>query len=347
MPPVAFVVPGRLDTRTGGYIYDRCVVDGLQDRGWPVTVVEIDDDFPFPSDGSRARAAAALGALPDQAVVLVDGLAYGALPELVRAHAGRLRFVPIVHLPLAEDVDLDGHTATRLRAGEIAAAGVACAVIATGSSTARTMRDYGVEAARIVVAPPGTDAAPLSRGSGGDGLELLCVATVNPGKGHATLVRALRETPDFRWHLTCAGSLTRHAPTVTALRQQIADAGLDDRITLAGDLPPDDLARCYHRADLFVLATRKETFGMAVAEAVARGLPVVSTATGAIPELVGAGGIIVPVGDERAFVEAVHRMLSDEPFRRRCADAARASRKRLHGWSETLDKIEAVLNGLT
>jgi len=346
-PPITLVVPGRLDTRTGGYLYDRRVIEGLRARGWQVAVRELEEGYPFPSTEALRAAADALAAIPDDSIVLVDGLAFGAMPDVVASHATRVRFVPIVHLPLAEDPGLDADTARLLRAGETRALQAADAIIATGPSTRATLIDYGIAPRQIVVAEPGTDEAPLARGSDGDRLELLCVATINPGKGHATLVRALASAPHRKWHLTCAGSLTRHPAAVVDLRRQIADAGLSEQITLAGELDSVALERAYDRADLFVLPTLKETFGMAIAEAIARGLPVISTRTGAIPDIVGDAGLLVRPGDERAFTDALHRVLGDDGGRRRLAAGAKAARQRLRPWDLTLDKIESALHGLT
>ena len=343
----ALVVPGTLSSLTGGYIYDRHVAEGLRDRGWEVRVVELSDTFPHPTPAALAHARTEIAALPSGMVALVDGLAYGAMPEVIGVHAERLRFVPIVHLPLALDFGLDAKVATRLEAEERLALRSARLVIVTGSSTRDTVLQYGVRRSSVLLAEPGTDPAPVARGSNGDRLDLLCVATLTPGKGHATLMRALAAVPHRQWHLTCVGSLTRHPQTLADIRRILGEHDLLDHVSLAGELHDNELAHCFEIADLFVLPTLRETYGMAVAEALAHGLPVVSTTTGAIPKLVGRdAGLLVAPDDEAAFSDALTRVLTDAALRDRLAAGARHVREHLRPWRGTIDKIASALDGL-
>jgi glycosyltransferase involved in cell wall biosynthesis len=152
---------------------------------------------------------------------------------------------------------------------------------------------------------------------------------------------------DRNWHLTCAGSLLRHPSTVERLRDRLRADGLTDRVSLVGELSATALAACYDRADLFVLATWRETYGMAVAEALAHGLPVVSTSTGAIPDLVdgraGRAGLLVPPGDVRALAGALTRVLDDATLRACLADGARRVRDRLPAWDEAARRMAAAI----
>jgi glycosyltransferase involved in cell wall biosynthesis len=285
--------------------------------------------------------------LPDDATVVIDGLALGAMPEQIEREACRLRIVALVHLPLGCEVGLDAAAAAHLRAGERRAVVASRLVIVTGRSTAAVVEGHGIARSRIVMIEPGTERAPLARGSRDprDGpLQLLCVATLNRGKGHAILFRALASITDRRWRLTCAGSLTRDLATVQGLLDQRRSDGLDDRIVLTGDLGAPDLDALYDRADLFVLPTLHETYGMAVAEALARGVPVVSTRTGAIPDLVGDdAGILVPPGDEKAFTDALRAVITDPDLRTRLAAGARRRRDRLPSWEDAARQMSAVL----
>src|SRR4051812_38810123 len=182
------LVPGHLESRTGGYEYDRRMIVGLRDHGWSVQVRELQGTFPYPTAASLDGAASVLAAIPDGAVVMIDGLALGAMPDEVRREASRLRIVALVHLPLADEVGLDRETAARLEANERRALASAALVIVTGKTTRAALMQYGVSGARIAVVEPGTDAAPLALGSrqtstAGD-LHLLCVAAITAGKGH-------------------------------------------------------------------------------------------------------------------------------------------------------------------
>jgi glycosyltransferase involved in cell wall biosynthesis len=347
MKSIAFVVPGRLCERTGGYLYDRRVVDGLRQRGWAVDVLELDASFPYPTPAAMEHAGRALAAVRNGSIAIIDSLALGAMSELVVQQASRLRIVALVHLPLAATSDLDPATAARFDEGEHRALRAAALVIVTGKATLPRIARHELDPSRVIVAEPGTDRAPLARGSNGHPLELLSVATLNPEKGHERLLQALSEVRNVEWRLTCAGSLTRHPATTDRVRNALARLGLEDRVSLGGDLDGPALEACYDRADLFVLATRQETYGMAVAEAVAHGLPVVATMTGAIPELLGDGaGLLVPVGDTPALVEALSRVLTDGGLRARLAEGARRMRDRLPTWDDTSDRISAALHSL-
>jgi glycosyltransferase involved in cell wall biosynthesis len=344
---VTLIVPGRLETRTGGSIYDRQIAIGLRTLGWMVDVRELEGNFPDPTAEDLAAAARVLAAIPDRSIVLIDGLAFGAMPSVVEREASRLRIVALVHLPLAADVGIDAATAARLQASERRALAAAALVVATGSTTIAALQGYGVERERIVLVEPGTTRAPLARGSAAGPLQLLSVATLNPGKGHEMLFRALASIPQRDWRLTCVGSLDRHPATTARVREALRADGLADRVSLAGELDEAELADCYDRADLFVLATLYETYGMAVAEAIARGLPVVSTTTGAIPKLVdpdGEGaGLLVSPGDAAALAAALSRVLGDARLRGRLAEGARRVRDRLPTWDETASRMAAAL----
>jgi glycosyltransferase involved in cell wall biosynthesis len=363
------VVPGDLETRTGGYGYDRRIIAGLRELGWRVDVQQLDDSFPRPTAAAREYAAHVFARIPDGSTVLVDGLALGALPVEVEHEAERLNIVALVHHPLAAETGIDPALASALEASERRALAACRSVVVTSGATAGRLPGYGVTADRISVVEPGTDPAPLARGSGLNSqrstlstpsalgpapfeIALLCVATLTPRKGHELLFRALASIPQRNWRLTCAGSIERDPATVARLRAQLDAEGLQDRVQFAGDLDAKALDALYADADVFVLPTLYEGYGMAVAEAIARGLPVVSTATGAIDDLVTGGfgrpadwtaGIVVPPGDEGAFAQALARVLGDADLRAALAHGARIARGRLPRWKDSCEKMAAVL----
>jgi glycosyltransferase involved in cell wall biosynthesis len=359
MEPVVLVVPGRLDARTGGTIYDRRIVEGLRRRGWRTNVLELDVSFPFPTSPALAQADAGLAAIPAGSVVVVDSLAFGAMPDLITREAERVTIVALLHQPLAAASGLASASAARFEEAECRALAAVALVIVTGSATIDMIASCGVTFERIVVVEPGTDAAPLARGSsarrttdapkseGSGTLQLLSVATVQPGKGHDVLLEALAAVPCRSWRLTCAGSLTRHPATANRLRDMVESLGMQDHVSFVGDLDRAALAVCYDAADIFVLATEQETYCMAVAEALACGLPVVATMTGAIPDLVGeSGGLLVPVGDKPALIDALSRVLSDAPLRSRLAEGACRVRRRLPTWEDASERMSGALRAL-
>ncbi len=239
-----------------------------------------------------------LSTIDDDAIVLADGLAFGAMPEEAEKEAARLRIVALVHHPLAAETGISAPAAAALEASERRALATARRVVVTSRGTAAALGRYGVGEDRIDVVEPGTDPAPLAPGSGGGVLHLLCVAALAPRKGHELLFQALASIPQRRWQLTCVGSLERHPGMAETLRTLARTLNLDAQIAFAGEATAVTLPAFYATADVFVLPTLYEGYGMAVAEALARGLPVVSTKTGAIAELVGGtAGIVVSPGD--------------------------------------------------
>jgi glycosyltransferase involved in cell wall biosynthesis len=254
--------------------------------------------------------------------------------------------VALVHHPLADETGLSAADRERLAASERRALTAARHVIVTSQATAAGLSRYGVAAGSITVVEPGTDAAPQARGSGGPDVELLCVASLVPRKGHDVLLRALAPLADEAWHLTCVGGLDHDPGWTATIRAQVHTLGLDDRVSLIGALGRSELDRRYDRADVFVLPTWYEGYGMAVAEALARGLPVVSTATGAIGDLVGdAAGRLVPAGDAAALSAALAPLLRDAALRARLGAGAREAWGRMPSWIDAAVRTERVLEG--
>lgn len=344
MRSLDLVLPGDLETPTGGYEYDRRIAHGLHARGWTVRVHSLDSSFPAPTPAALAHARNAFARIPDGRMVLVDGLALGALPDIAEREAGRLQLVALVHHPLAAETGLAPARAEALRRSEARALMAVQSVITTSAATARALLEYGVPRERIAAVEPGTDRAPLARGSGGPAVELLCVAAIVPRKGHAVLAEALSHLATRRWRLTCVGSLARSPETVARLRHRFAELRLADRVRLAGVLDRAALDSCYARADAFVLATFHEGYGMALAEALARGLPIVSTRVGAVPDTVpDDAGLIVPPGNVAALRDALARVIDDAALRARLAAGARRARERLPTWEEACARFEEAL----
>ncbi|MBS0427643.1 MAG: glycosyltransferase family 4 protein [Proteobacteria bacterium] len=341
-----FLVPGDWNSLTGGYIYDRQIVTGLRARGWRVTVASPGDGFPWPDAAALQHAREVVDALPDGALVVADGLAFGVLPEMARAQARRLRWVALVHHPLALESGLTAAQQTQLRASEREALAQARRVVVTSPSTARALSDYGVSPEHVDVVMPGTARMPVSTGggAGADALALLCVATVTSRKGHAVLVDALAALRDRAWHLHCVGSLTRDPAAVAAAQAAADRQGLHGRITWHGEFDAARLAACYAEADLFVLPSFHEGYGMALAEALACGLPVISCAAGAIVDTVPAdAGVLVPPGDAAALGAALARAIDMPGWRAQLAAGARRAARTLPCWSDATERFEAAL----
>jgi glycosyltransferase involved in cell wall biosynthesis len=329
---VHFIVPVGIHDRarpSGGNAYDRRVVRGLATAGWTVHVHET---------GPDGALAAVLGRIPDGALVLLDGLIASPAPEILVPQAARKRLVVLVHMPFADD-----------REGAVLSA--AASVITTSAWTRHVLHEtYSLPGNRVHVAAPGVDRAELAPGTANAGA-LLSVANVIPGKGHDLLLEALAPLTSLRWQCRCVGSLERDPDFVERLRLRALDVGLDGRVAFSGVQPEAELARSYASADLFVLPTRSESYGMVVSEALARGLPVVAADVGGVPEALGHGsdgtrpGLLVPPHDPVALREAIRSWLEDPGLRGRLRAAARERRAALTNWSTTTSAVADALAG--
>ena len=310
MPSLHFVVPGDPETRTGGYIYNRRIAAELEALGWRTAVIGLDGRFPEADVPAIQAAHGCLSSFRDGAVVVMDGLALGAVPQVIEDHAGRLNLIGLVHLPLCDETGLDENTQRLYLARELAALRAVRRLIVTSGFMVRRLAELGVAADGIRVAKPGTDPAPLAKGSGGPGVHMVCVASVTPRKGHDVLLRALDRLADIEWTMECVGKFEREdawAREVFALVEQL---GMGDRVTFTGVKSGDALSAAYDAADLFVLASHYESFGMVFTEALARGLPIVATTGGAIPETItGDACMLAPPGDAAALGDALTQLL--------------------------------------
>jgi glycosyltransferase involved in cell wall biosynthesis len=220
-------------------------------------------------------------------------------------------------------------------------------VVATSQATARVLEaDYGVARERISVVEPGTDRGTAVRKIGETGtVALLAVGAVVPRKGYDLLIAALAQLKHLPWRLTIAGDRTRDAQTTREVEAAIACFGVADRIEMPGSVSDEQLSALYAGADLFVLPSRFEGYGMAYAEALAHGLPVVATNTGAIPDTVPAdAGVLVPPDNVQALTAALARLIEQPAERARLATAARAAR--FTSWREQAAKFAQMLERL-
>ncbi|MEU8121459.1 glycosyltransferase family 4 protein [Spirillospora sp. NPDC049024] len=347
---VCAVLPGDVDdvsVPSGGNRYDRRLCEELAASGRPVRELAVHGAWPRPGEEARAELGRALAGLPDGSVVLMDGLVACGVPEVVVPEAGRLRLAVLVHLPLADEPGQ-----ADLNAGERKVLEAAGAVIAT-SPWARDhlVAHHGLEPSRVHAVAPGTDPAPLASGTDG-AARLLCVASVTPRKGHDVLVEALATVAHLSWHCECVGPLGRDAGHVARLRRAIAGHRLDGRVELSGPLTGKRLEDAYAGADLLVLASRAETYGMVVTEALARGIPVIATSVDGVPDTLGwdpsgaVPGMLVPPDDPAALGAALRRWLVEPELRERLRASARLRRGTLPGWDDTARRMAAVLSRL-
>lgn len=344
---MTFVVPDDGGVVSGGHAYNRRVLRAWHAAGLPTDVVTVPGSWPTPGPGDRAALARALRGRPR---VLLDGLVGCACPEQVEAaRAAGARVHLLVHLPLPAETGLSATRLQALAAAERRAIRAATGVVATSHTAAADLRNrYGRP--DIGVAVPGVDAAPAAAGS--DPPRLLTVAALTPRKNHAGLVDALARLTDRAWTAALVGPGS--PADERRVREAVVAAGLAGRVEVTGPLAGEALEAQWHAADLLVLPSLAETYGLVVTEALARGLPaVVAAGTGAVEALTGVtgaqppgpvAGAAVDPRDRDAFAETLRRWLDDERLRRDWRRAAELRRATLRPWSQTADDLRRHLS---
>ncbi|MEN8651925.1 glycosyltransferase family 4 protein [Streptomyces sp. 21So2-11] len=353
--PVHFVMPGGVDDAaapSGGNLYDLRLCRELTEAGWQVHGHSVPGDWPQPGPVDRARLAELVASLPNDSVVLLDGLVACAVPELIVPAVERLRVAVVVHLPLADETGLSAHEAAQLDARERETLRAVPAVVATSTWTARQIAaHHGLVAARVHVAAPGTDPADPAHGT--DGVSrLLCVASVTPRKGHDRLVQALGSVADLPWECFFVGAVDESSAYVAGLRAEVEKSGLSGRVHFTGARTGPEFQAAFAAADLMVLTSYAETYGMALTEALARAIPVLAVDVGGVREAVGHApdghvpGMLLPTGDPAEIASAMRRWFDDSPLRRRLKEAALARRETLDPWGTTARHLTAALESM-
>jgi glycosyltransferase involved in cell wall biosynthesis len=341
--PDGFDDPGR---PTGGNVYDRRVCAGLAEAGWDVLVTTVAAAWPVPGPGARADLARIVSAIPDGETVLIDGLIASPAAAQLLPHTGRIRMTVLLHMPLATVPD-PHHDASAQRSERVVLRAAAGVLVTSEWTRRQVLTRYAIPAHRMHVARPGVDrvAAPARPVRG----RLICVGVLARHKGQDLLVEALADLAERDWHCVLAGPLDRDPAFVEQLQARITRLGYGHRIRLSGVLTGAALSHAYTTADLLVAPSRSETYGMAVSEALAHGLPVIATAVGGLPEALGSTadgarpGQLVPPGEPAALAAALADWLGDEHHRQRLRAAARQRRSALRGWEQTTQEIANAL----
>ncbi|MDO8270532.1 MAG: glycosyltransferase family 4 protein [Gammaproteobacteria bacterium] len=342
-PDLTFAIPGDLQTLTGGYGYDRRLIAGLQALGLSVAHMLLSGTFPVPDAAALADAESRFATLPDGAIVIADGLAFGVMEEIAERHGARLQIIALCHHPLALEAGLSAEQAQCLKLSEQRALQAARAVLVTSSPTANLLtRQFSISESKITVALPGTDRQHFAACAGNPPV-LLTVATLTPRKAHDVLIEALAQISDLPWSARFVGGMEFDPAWAAALRAKVQAWGLQQRIHFLGGLAA--LEHEYDDADLFVLPSLFEGYGMAFAEALAHGLPIVAARAGAVPDVVPeSAGILVPPGDAMALAEALRELLSDPARRAALQRGAQEAAGKLPTWTDTARTVAALIN---
>jgi glycosyltransferase involved in cell wall biosynthesis len=345
MKEIFFAVPGDIKTQSGGYIYDRRLALELGLQGRSLTHLELGNSYPNPTNAHASHAALALLALPADSIVIIDGLALGAMDAEVVAGL-KAQLVALVHHPLALEGDLDQTRRESLFNSERTNLRHAKRVIVPSPHTGQLLiSDYSVSPDRITVARPGID-RPDGTASLRNPPLILSVGIQVPRKGHDVLLRALASIKQLRWHATIAGPAldADYASSLLGLAEEL---GLEERVTFAGLVSDDEISALYRSASLFALATRFEGYGMVFGEAMAHGLPIVSCAAGAVSETVPlAAARLVEPNNPPAFGAALAELLENHALRAELASASLEAGGNLISWEDSAALIGEMLDSL-
>lgn len=339
-PAIRFVVPGDPGQNTGGYRYVRRVVDAINELGTRAVVTGLAGQFPRPDQRALAAMNHCLEQCPDFAVVVLDGLAMSGMPQVLEQHSQRLKLVALIHHPLADESGLSENERQWFFEQERRALAAVAHVVTTSAFTARRLADFGVSAEQIDTAHPGVAIKARVQTSNGVRCapvpQLLCVGHLSQRKAQHQLVKALQNLQSLAWHCTLAGSLDRDSVYSQGVATQIRTAGLEGRVELTGEVAESRLVELYQQADVFVFPSFYEGYGMVIDEAIASGLPVITSDGGALSNTADQPGVLqYPAGDVKALEAGLRAWLSDpEELIRQTAKAQCPSRP-LRSWENT------------
>lgn len=352
---LTLIVPGDPAQRTGGYLYDARIVEALRQRGWSIEVRGLEGRFPVTDARAASSMDETLQALPEGHRVLIDGLALGGLPEVAAAHAQRLRLIALVHHPLGDETGLQASQRRQLLRSESRALAHCRELIVTSPFTARRLAELGLAERPARVVEPGVERAELAprvrrRLEGRADTEteqLLCVASLSPRKGQDLLVEALAGVREQAWHCRLVGSPDRDPDFAARVQRRIEDLGLAERIELTGEADEIGLKQAYLDASVCILPSWYEGYGMVISEALARGLPLISTTGGALAETVPESAALrVEPGNASALRRALERWLTDPGLRLDRTRAAVRQRDTLSDWPQAGERFERILRSV-
>ena len=346
---ILFVIPGDINLPTGGYRYDKEIINAWKDSGIEVGLISLEGNYPFPTEHDKAKALDAIKGFGDADIAVIDGLLGGASPEFMQALSKIMPITALIHHPLCLENGLDEETAQTLKASEQKGLEFVSQIITTSPATTKTVSElFGFESHKIHTVLPGVKRTQISHGSQSKSIHLLCVSSIIERKGHTFLLQALSQLEDLNWRLDCYGSTEFDTKLFIGLQDFVMAEDLSQKVAFHGAVSDEMIEAAYAKSDVFVLPSLYEGYGMVYAEAIVRGLPIIATTAGAIPDTVPKTcGILVEPENINMLTQALEQMISDEAFRNDYRKGAMTAAADFPTWQGSATRFAEILKDIT
>ena len=345
---IHFLIPEDINLLKGNYVYNKRIAEGLKAIGHQVIIQQLPDDFPFPSDTSLQQCRQIMGAIPQAEPVIIDNLVFGVIPDILKDFYLQKPIVALVHITLSADPNLTAYQREMVLSLEKKAQKYAKKFIVSSSYTANLLTAAGIEKNQINVIIPGVDNYPQKKIYPGKPSKLLSIANFTRNKGYMTLMKALTALKNKDWELHCYGNLNFDKEYVDELQMIIRRNGLKEKVWLHGPVSGKELSDVYLNADLFIHASNFETYGMAVAEALAHGIPVITSTGGGICETVPVKmGQFFNPGDVYVLQTIIEELLENPQLYKTLYTEASTYHNQVHTWQKSLESFELTLKEVT
>ena len=345
---VHFLIPGDIETLTGGYVYNKIIIEGLRKLDYKVSIYQLPVDFPFPSDKTLEECNQILTKIPFREPILIDSLAFGPLNKIIAENFGRNPIIPIIHLPLSYNPKYSEETKKHLKEQERNAFEYSPSIIAVSEFTKQLIVEYGINPEKIRVITPGVFKVPRKINYPHLPKKLLCVGSYLPAKGQLLLVQVLAEIKDKDWTLTMHGIQYFDPEYVQLIENFIVNSNLGERIFMKKQVSGNELIEVYLQADLFILPSLFENFSMALSGALTHGLPVITTNAGGISFSVPENmGLFVTPGNKSELIIAINELLTNPVLYKRLYLSTSAYYKTANTWENSVQQFHSLLAGLS
>jgi len=339
-----FLIPGDIDTLSSCYIYDKRLVEGLKKKGHDVEVYRLGDDFPFPSEDSLNHCHKVIKSIPSAEPIIIDSLAFGTIPSILKEVSATNPIVALIHLPLSMDPNYSAYQRTLFTSPEMEAFSLATKFVVSSEYTFEILLNLGIEAHKINLIIPGIDHFPQKKNYPEKPAKLLSIANLCRSKDHAILVRALTALKDKDWVLHCYGNLDMDRDCLADFQAMIRKNSLQKKILVHATISGKELSDAYLDADLFVHPSDFEIYGMALAEALAHGIPVIASTGGGICKTVPAKmGQFFKPSDVYGLQSILEELFENPDVYKKLYTQALTFAKNAQTWEKSADLFEEAI----